>query len=359
MAKRAKRETLQEAAKEPHDAFFRQLLAQPATAAEFIENYLPAEVVAVLDLTKLQPEKDSFIDARLRKHMSDLLYSVPLKSGGRAYLYLLFEHKSQPDKQARLQLLRYMTRIWEQEWRKSRHLSPIVPILFYHGQPPWSISTEFADLVEPPEVLAQYTPHFHHLLTDLSSYSDEEVRGEVWLRANLLVLKHIFDPSLGAQLPQILGLLHTLAQQESGLEMLRTILVYIAEANQSVSESEFEQGVAAVASPKGASLMTTLAQKWEEQGRVKGRVEGRVEGLEEGLEKGLERGLEAQRQTLLRLLDWRFHPSDVQMTGYQQQITRVTDLQALTQLIDSLLAAQTLTEFDEHLAACLASGSNR
>ena len=105
--------------------------------------------------------------------------------------------------------------------------------------------------------------------------------------------------------------------------------------------------------------MTTLAQKWEEQGRVKGRVEGRVEGLEEGLEKGLERGLEAQRQTLLRLLDWRFHPSDVQMTGYQQQITRVTDLQALTQLIDSLLAAQTLTEFDEHLAACLASGSNR
>jgi predicted transposase/invertase (TIGR01784 family) len=90
-----------------------------ATAADFVQNYLPADVVAVLDLAKLQPEKETFIDSRLRKHFSDLLYSVPLKSGGRAYLYLLFEHKSQPDKQARLQLLRYMTRIWEQVRKQS------------------------------------------------------------------------------------------------------------------------------------------------------------------------------------------------------------------------------------------------
>jgi hypothetical protein len=40
---------------------------------------------------------------------------------------------------------------------------------FYHGQERWSYSTEFADLVESPEALQPYTPHFHNLLTDLST----------------------------------------------------------------------------------------------------------------------------------------------------------------------------------------------
>jgi hypothetical protein len=198
MTKKLKQGDQQDTPKEPHDTFFRQLLTQPQVVADFVKNYLPADVVAMLDLTQLQPEKETFVDVRLRKHFSDLLYSVPLKSGGKVFLYLLFEHKSQPDKQARLQLLRYMVRIWEQEWRKRRQLSPIVPILFYHGQETWSYPVEFADLVEPPEALKRFTPHFRHLLTDLSAYSDEQVVGEVWLRVSLLVLKHIFDQNLGA-----------------------------------------------------------------------------------------------------------------------------------------------------------------
>lgn len=139
--------------------------------------------------------------------------------------------------------------------------------------------------------------------------------------------------------------MRSLAQQESGLEMVRTVLLYIAQANQAVTETEFERGVAAAALPEGESLMATLAEKWKE--------EGRAEGLERGLEEGLEKGLEAQRQTLLRLLDWRFPLSETQKTGYRQQIVQVTDLRLLTQLINHLLAAQTLAEFDGNLLAFL------
>ena len=363
MAQKLRKGNRQDRAKEPHDTFFRQFMAQPAMVADFVQNYLPAEVVALLDLTKLQPEKDTFVDAQLRKHFSDLLYSVPLKSGGKAYLYFLFEHKSRPDKQARLQLLRYMIRIWEQEWRKHRQLSPIVPILFYHGQEKWSYSTEFADLVESPEALKPYTPHFRHLLTDLSAYSDEEVRGEVWLRVGLLALKHIFDQNLGQQLPHILGLVRELVQQESGLEMLRTLLLYIAQANQVVTEAEFERGVAAAALPEGENLMATLAEKWKEEGRAEGLERGLERGLEKGLERGLEKGLErglekwleAQRQMLLRLLEWRFQLDEAQKAAYHQQVAQLNDLPLLTQLIDHLLAVQTLAEFDVKLLASLST----
>ena len=87
--------------------------------------------------------------------------------------------------------------------------------------------------------------------------------------------------------------------------------------------------------------MATLAEKWKEEGRA------------QGLERGLEKGLQAQRQTLLHLLDWRFHLSETQKAAYRQQIAQVSDLRLLSQLIDHLLAAQTLTEFDGNLLACL------
>jgi hypothetical protein len=78
------------------------------------------------------------------------------------------------------------------------------------------------------------------------------------LQVGFLLMKHIFDPAFGPRLPQILGLLGELVQHESGLEMLRTLLIYIAEANTSVTEEEFERGVKAAASPQGEGSMPTF-----------------------------------------------------------------------------------------------------
>ena len=306
---------------DPHDTFFRQLLSEPSVAVDFVQNYLPAKIIPLLDLSQLRIEKDTFVDARLRKHFSDVLYSVPLHPNSmpspqqvvaqlekpakrkrkkaepdnaveRVYLYLLFEHKSQPDKGVRLQLLRYMTRIWEKAWKKHRHLSPIVPIVFYHGQETWSYSSEFADLLTMIEEFKPYTPQFRHLLIDLSAYSDEQMQGEVWLRVNLLILKHIFDDNLGEQLPKILGLLRALVQKESGLEMLYTVLMYITEASAVVTEAELYQGVMAAVTPERSDVMESLAQKWIKEGIEK--------GIEQGIEQGIEKGEAMRDEELLK-----------------------------------------------------------
>jgi len=50
----------------PHDAFFKQYLSRPQVAADFLRRQLPADVVALLDLTQLALAKDSFVDERLR-----------------------------------------------------------------------------------------------------------------------------------------------------------------------------------------------------------------------------------------------------------------------------------------------------
>jgi len=63
----------------PHDSFFKDLLARPETAADFLANYLPPEAAAELDLTLPELVKDSFADPALQQHLSDLLFRVWLK----------------------------------------------------------------------------------------------------------------------------------------------------------------------------------------------------------------------------------------------------------------------------------------
>jgi predicted transposase/invertase (TIGR01784 family) len=92
----------------PHDRFFKDLFTRPDVAADFLANYLPSDVAAELDLTAPELVKDSFVDAELQQHFSDLLYQVRLKRGGEAYAYVLFEHKSAPDAWVAFQVLRYV-----------------------------------------------------------------------------------------------------------------------------------------------------------------------------------------------------------------------------------------------------------
>ncbi len=95
----------------PHDKFFREVSSKPDNARSLLQNSLPANILALMDLEILEICKDSFIEKDLRDYFSNMLYKVNL-SGSPAYVYILFEHKSYYDKYVHLQLLEYMVKIW-------------------------------------------------------------------------------------------------------------------------------------------------------------------------------------------------------------------------------------------------------
>jgi predicted transposase/invertase (TIGR01784 family) len=282
----------------PHDHFFKAIFTRPETAGDFLRHYLPPEVIQRLDLARLTICKNSFVDAELAEHHSDLLYQVPLTAGRQSYVYILFEHKSYPEPFIALALLRYMLRIWEQ-WRKEDHpgrLPPILPIVIYHGRRPWRVATDFAALIEVPDGFAPFVPNFRYLLTDLSRYQDEEIRGAVIVRAALLLFKYIFSDELRARLPAILGLLNELAQQQTGLEYVEAVLRYVVGAADTLSPDELRQAVRQ-ALTKGDTIMPTIAEQWVQQ------------GLQQGLEQGLQQGIpQGEALVLKRQLARRFGP---------------------------------------------------
>ncbi len=268
--------------KNPHDKFFRELLGQPEVAADFLQQYLPPEVVAHLDLTRLELSHDSFIDADLQEHLSDLLYRVGLRASDRAaLLYFLFEHKSYSDEFVAFQLLRYKVRGWEQAQNEGqRPLPPIIPVVVYHGRAKWTAARRFSELIDLKEVpeLKSYQADFTYHLCDLSAMSDDEIKGHAALRAGMSLLKYIFSEELW---PRLAGLfaLYKLLPEQSGLEYLRTALRYLSATTQQTEVPRVRQALAQAFPANEGGLMQTMAQAWIEEGFIKGRQEGRQEGV--------------------------------------------------------------------------------
>ena len=178
--------------------------------------------------------KDSFVDEQLRNHFSDLVYRTVTTDQTPLTFSLLFEHKSYPDEWVDFQILRYIMRMWEQEFAeiqaahkaakgaqpnpgrlpRIQTLTPILPLLVYHGKDEWKVSLRFARHLtgmQDPEsplakALAPYVPDFEPHFINLTALPDEEIQGEVITRLFVLVLKHIFEQGWGDHLNEILAL---------------------------------------------------------------------------------------------------------------------------------------------------------
>lgn len=283
----------------PHDRYFREVFSDPAIVADLLRNYLPAPVLAALNLNTLALQQESFIDEDLRQHFTDLLYTVERQDGAPAHVYILFEHKSYADRLTSFQLLRYLVRIWERLLRQGEPLAPIIPLVFYHGVEAWNAPRRFGDLLAAPDALAAYTPHFAYELLDLSALPEDAIKGEVLLRAILLAFRSVLRPNVGVRLFDMVRLLSELTPERSALQYIETLLRYLVAAPSDLTVEQIRTVLATVEKEKQTMLISPAAQQWLEEGREEGRQEGREEGRAQG-----------KRQMLVDLITYRFGAPD-------------------------------------------------
>ena len=328
----------------PHDKFFKHIMSRPEHAAEFLQNMLPEKVVRLLELDNLVMVKDSFVEKELREYFSDLLYEVRIK-GKPGYIYLLFEHKSSPDALAAFQVLKYMVRIWEQRLRKpgvsERPFPIILPLIFYHGVHPWNAAASFHGLFSGLDpALEEYVPDFRYLLCDLSSMDDDAIKGQVTLRASMLLLKYIQRSDLKEKLPGILELLYNLGTSKTGLEHLELLLRYLVNGTDTISGSDLRHAIAKI--PQGEKLMPTIAEQWVQEGIQQGILQGKQEGLQEGIQKGIQRGRQEGFLFAIRcMLEMRF--GDEGLLLYPE-IEKINDVDLLEAIADAVRVAEDLSE---------------
>ena len=181
-----------------HDRFFKKLLSDPARAREYLQAFLPAQVLRLLVLDTLRPEEDSFVSDRLKEAFSDLVFSVRTLAGQYVNICFLIEHKSTPDKAAVFQILHYISSAMLKQAQDGKPPQLIIPILFYHGEQEWAYQPLAGFFEGLDATLRPYLPAFEYIYNDIQALPDEALLAMLrsrLLQSAMLVMKHYFDPA--------------------------------------------------------------------------------------------------------------------------------------------------------------------
>jgi flagellar biosynthesis/type III secretory pathway protein FliH len=294
-----------------HDHSYKLLFSHAEMVADLIRGFVHEDWVRDLDFSTLERVEASFVTRELRERESDIIWRVRWGGERWLYVYLLLEFQSTVDPFMALRMLVYTGLLWQSlardgELAPSGRLPPILPLVLYNGDRPWSAALDLAELIEEvPGGLERYQPRFRYCLLDEGRMAEEELEPLRNLAAALFRLEKSRD---AVEIERVLtALIEWLqAPQQSSLRQAFAVWIVKVLSNR-LPGVEIPQ-VADLQEVKSmlAERITEWTLQWKqegfEQGLEKGLEKGREEGLEQGLEKGLEQGLEkGHEQSLAQL----------------------------------------------------------
>ena len=141
----------------PHEALVRALLSDPHRVKGLLGEMLPHEVLSLFCDELPEYLEGRHVDEEMRASQTDMLFRMNLKAGGFVFIFVLFEHRNQPDPRTPLHLMKCQVRIWEDyaggDAEKLKSLPPIIPLVIYHGKEPWDLPQSVAEMIQAEEPL--------------------------------------------------------------------------------------------------------------------------------------------------------------------------------------------------------------
>jgi predicted transposase YdaD len=288
----------------PHDGFFKTAFSMQEVVEQYINDFLPENLVKNIDFKTLKEDKTDYITPALQSYFSDVVWQcnygkhkVPVK------VTFLFEHKSYIAKRPHLQLLRYMLEIWDHCERNNLDLTVVIPIIVYHNdkKQKWVKKPFPSYFKHIDETLNAYIPNFDYLLTDLTQYTSEQL-----LAMNMsLLLKTFMTLRFFKNEKMIFKHLKAMFVQLDGNgENAYLTKFFLAQFLYVSLNTEFD-------GPKAKKLLNELdksnnmstyeyllndtIQTLEARALERGMERGMEKGMERGMEKGMEKEKDNQK----------------------------------------------------------------
>ncbi len=300
---------------QPHDALFRRVFSEPAQAAALLRETLPAAVRDRFAWNTLRRLPDTFVDERLRRTESDLLFEVDQPGDEPpARLYVLIEHQSSPDPFMALRLLRYCTSVLEAAVREAperKRLPPVLPVVFHQGPRPWPYPASLERLFGESARELPWGPRLDFLLLDQGAGGLSTVVGSPLGRLAQYLMLAVSGPESerAAALERAVEMMRDLwsAERPHDLEVVYSYVFHGKEDPAMVKtvEAMLEEIEARGPDSELKSLGQLIWERGQRTGRSEGRSEGRAEGRSEGVQLGERRATVATVEGLLRVgVDW-------------------------------------------------------
>lgn len=267
---------------QPHDKYARFVLQTKAAAVQLMQFCLPERVAGNIEFGSMELSDDSFIDARLRNHFSDICYRGKTKQASPIQISIIIEHKSAPpDTPITEQLLRYISNIWHNDIRQKRRLSLTIPILLYHGERPLEKEDSALLFPDAPQDLLPYVPSFAYAILDIANITDTvlENLNFLLLRNILLALKHSRNADyIDKYWEKIVIFAPTVRSESISTQIWQATILYLGRTSKVFNKKIKEMD----------NLLST-SEKLEFKPFFLSLIE---EGMEKGIEKGIEKGKE-------------------------------------------------------------------
>ncbi|WP_297886957.1 Rpn family recombination-promoting nuclease/putative transposase [Sulfurihydrogenibium sp.] len=303
--------------KHPHDWFFKTVFSNVKNTENFIKGFLPEiySVIVPSSLKLISTEKQT---TKKEKFLLDLSFECRLNIEDKnldAIIYLVFEHKSYPDKKTPSQIAYYRASIMEEDERNNKPYRPVIPIVFYHGQKDWNIPTRIPDSKHYPDNIKDYITNLNYILIDLSKIENdtliEKFYNDACLLSSILAFKNIFK-DIKTLRPIFERLL--IAENKDCIYIIIDYIVLVKKDLKSVEVMLEEIG--------GKEKMMTLTEKWK------------IEGLKQGLQEGLQQGLIKQaREDIFDAIEIKFGSVDEEIKKKVNEIESLDLLKNIHRLV--------------------------
>ncbi|NKY55960.1 Rpn family recombination-promoting nuclease/putative transposase [Nocardia flavorosea] len=267
----------------PHDGLFKAICSRKAEIAGILRANLPGTLAARLDFDCLELQPAGFVEQNLRAFYSDLLFRTRL-SGHDAYVYVLVEHQSCPDRFMPMRMLRYILMTWTQHLDahpNSKAIPAVIPLVVHSGPrgERWNYPTELGELIDLDDAgraeLAEYLPSLKILLDDLSQVDIDAIQArDLTPPARLVLILHKItakNTNLGHVLQRFIADLNDLTTDD----LWRVFEYIFLEGDTGLEDL---QALLNQLGPRAKEVAVTTAERLRAEGRVQGRAEGRVEG---------------------------------------------------------------------------------
>lgn len=298
--KAAKKKQKNQIAK-PHDAAFKDLMGRKELAKDFIENNLPEEVLEIMDLETMERKDGTCVGKNLEETFTDLIYGVKI-NGKDAYISLLLEHKSRPDRQTIFQVSRYILDAWTKLSKDNQAELPVViPIVFYHGTGKWNYRTDIRDMIpgyyELPEYLKERIPTMRHDIIDMHKNPDSDLeKYRPITRLVLKVFKYVTQEDEDKLMEVFLIALEEAFEEEDEetvVSVTEVLMVYVSVTDKDITEEKLVKKIEELGG-KGSKLMTILEER-EQKGIERGRQEGELKRARETAIELIKMGLNVEQ----------------------------------------------------------------